>query len=85
MFQKNRATIFTAGVIILFLVVFLNKDYFVMEHMVNLTTATTLKSELDKTNKNVAKLESQLKDMNDKASAQAGAAAEAKAQLAAMN
>ena len=26
-----------------------------MEHMVNLTTATTLKAELDKTNKNVAK------------------------------
>jgi cell division protein FtsB len=84
MFQKNRGMIFTAGAVILFLVVFLNKDYFVMEHMVNLTTATTLKAELDKTNKNVAKLESQLKDMNDKASAQAGAAAEAKAQLAAM-
>ena len=76
--------IFTAGAVILFLVVFLNKDYFVMEHMVNLTTATTLKAELDKTNKNVAKLEKQLKDMNDKAAAQAGAAAEAKAQLAAM-
>lgn len=55
-----------------------------MEHMVNLTTATTLKAELDKTNKNVAKLEEQLKDMNDKASAQAGQAAAAKAQLAAM-
>jgi hypothetical protein len=40
---------------------------------------------LDKTNKNVAKLEDQLKDMNDKASAQAGQAAAAKAQLAAMN
>ena len=77
--------IFTAGAVILFLVVFLNKDYFVMEHMVNLTTATTLKSELDKTNENVAKLEKQLKDMNDKASAQAGAAAAAKAQLEAMN
>lgn len=85
MFQKNRALIFTAGVIILFMIVFLNKDYFVMEHLVNLTTATTLKSELEKTNANVAKLEKELKDMNDKASAQAGQAAAAKAQLAAMN
>lgn len=85
MFQKNRALIFTAGVIILFMIVFLNKDYFVMEHMVNLTTATTLKSELEKTNANVAKLEKELKDMNDKAAAQAGQAAAAKAQLAAMN
>ena len=84
MFQKKRGYIFTAGVIILFLVIFLNKDYFVSEHMVNLTTTTTLKAELDKTNANVAKLEKELKDMNDKASAQAGQAAAAKAQLAAM-
>lgn len=84
MFQKNRGSIFTGIAILLFIIVFLNKDYFVMEHMVNLTTATTLKAELDKTNKNVAKLEEQLKDMNDKASAQAGQAAAAKAQLAAM-
>jgi cell division protein FtsB len=85
MFQKNRGVFFTAIAIVLFIIVFLNKDYFVMEHMVNLTTATTLKAELDKTNENVAKLEKQLKDMNDKASAQAGAAAAAKAQLEAMN
>ena len=77
--------IFTGFAVLLFIIVFLNKDYFVMEHMVNLTTATTLKAELDKTNKNVAKLEKELKDMNDKASAQAGQAAAAKAQLAAMN
>jgi len=69
----------------LFLVVFANREYFVTEHLVNLTTATTLKAELDKTNANVEKLEKQLKDMNDKASAQAGQAAAAKAQLAAMN
>ena len=56
-----------------------------MEHMVNLTTTTALKKELDKTNKNVAKLEKELKDMNDKASAQAGQAAIATAQLAALN
>jgi len=85
MFQKNRGLIFTGIVVLFFIIVFLNKDYFVMEHMVNLTTTTTLKKELDKTNKNVAKLEDQLKDMNDKASAQAGQAAAAKAQLAAMN
>jgi len=84
MFQKKRGLIFTAGIIILFLVVFLNKDYFVTEHLVNLTTTTTLKKELEKTNKNVAKLEKELKDMNDKASAQAGQAAAARAQLAAM-
>ena len=72
------------GAILLFLVVFANKDYLITEHMVNLTTSTTLKAELDKTNANVAKLEKQLKDMNDKASAQAGQAAAAKAQLAAM-
>ena len=52
--------------------------------MANLTTTTTLKAELDKTNANVEKLEKQLKDMNSKASAQAGQAAAAKAQLAAM-
>ena len=69
----------------LFLVVFANREYFVTEHLVNLTTATTLKAELDKTNANVEKLEKQLKDMNDKAAAQAGQAAAAKAQLAAMN
>ena len=63
----------------------MNKDYFVTEHMVSLTTTTSLKAELDKTNANVAKLEKELKDMNDKASAQAGQAAAAKAQLAAMN
>ena len=85
MFQKNRGLIFTFGVIILFLVICLNKDYFVTEHMVSLTTTTSLKAELDKTNANVAKLEKELKDMNDKASAQAGQAAAAKAQLAAMN
>lgn len=85
MFQKNRGFIFTFGVIILFLVICLNKDYFVTEHMVSLTTTTSLKAELDKTNANVAKLEKELKDMNDKASAQAGQAAAAKAQLAAMN
>lgn len=53
--------------------------------MVNLTTTTTLKAELDKTNANVAKLQKDLKEMNDKAEAQAGQAAAAKAQLAAMN
>ena len=69
----------------LFLAVFANREYFVTEHMVNLTTSTTLKAELDKTNANVEKLEKQLKDMNDKAAAQAGQAAAEKAQLAAMN
>ena len=85
MFRKNRGLIFTAGVIILFLVIFLNKDYFVTEHMVNLTTATTLKAELDKTNENVLKLQKEFKDMNDNIKAQSGQAAAAKAQLAAMN
>ena len=56
-----------------------------MEHLVNITTTKTLKKELDKTNKNVAKLEKELKDMNEKAGSQAGAAAAAQAQLAAMN
>lgn len=73
------------GLCILFLVVFANKDYFVREHLVNLTTATTLKAELDKTNANVAKLGAELKDMKDQASAQAGQARAATAQLAAMN
>ena len=70
---------------ILFLVFFANKDYFVTEHLANLTTTTTLKAELDKTNQNVLKLEKELKDMNTKAAAQAGQAAAAQAQLAAMN
>ena len=73
------------GLILIFLIFFANKDYFVTEHLVNLTTTTTLKAELEKTNKNVAKLEKELKDMNEKAAAQAGEAAAAKAQLAAMN
>ena len=78
--------IILGGVLLLiFLIFFANKDYFVTEHLVNLTTTTTLKAELEKTNKNVAKLEKELKDMNEKAAAQAGEAAAAKAQLAAMN
>ena len=78
---------FVLGVIlfIIFLIFVANKDWFVTEHLVNLTTTTTLKAELDKTNKNVAKLEKELKDMNEKAGAQAGQAAAARAQLAAMN
>jgi cell division protein FtsB len=85
MFQKNRGLIFTGIAVLFFIIVFLNKDYFVMEHLVNITTTKTLKKELDKTNKNVAKLEKELKDMNEKAGSQAGAAAAAQAQLAAMN
>jgi len=85
MFLKNRGLFLPLLFFMLFLVVFANREYFVTEHLVNLTTATTLKAELDKTNANVEKLEKQLKDMNDKASAQAGQAAAAKAQLAAMN
>jgi len=84
MFRKNRGIFLTIGLCVLFLIVFANKDYFVREHMVNLTTTTTLKAELDKTNANVAKLQKDLKEMNDKAEAQAGQAAAAKAQLAAM-
>ena len=71
--------------VVIFLIFSANKDYFVTEHLVNLTTTTTLKAELDKTNKNVLKLEKELKDMSDKAQAQAGQAAAARAQLAAMN
>ena len=82
MFRKNIRLFLTIGLVFLFLFVFANKEYFVTEH---LTTTTTLKAELDKTNKNVEKLEKQLKEMNDKAEAQAGQAAAAKAQLAAMN
>jgi hypothetical protein len=85
MFLKNRGLLLPLLFFMLFLVVFANREYFVTEHLVNLTTATTLKAELDKTNANVEKLEKQLKDMNDKAAAQAGQAAAAKAQLAAMN
>jgi cell division protein FtsB len=86
MFRKGRG-MFVLGVIlfIIFLIFVANKDWFVTEHLVNLTTTTTLKAELDKTNKNVAKLEKELKDMNEKAGAQAGQAAAARAQLAAMN
>lgn len=85
MFRKGRGTIVLGVVlVVLFLIFFANKEYFVTEHLVNLTTTTTLKAELDKTNKNVAKLEKELKDMNEKAAAQAGQAAAAKAQLAAM-
>ena len=84
MFMKKRGIFLVIGAILLFLAVFANKDYLITEHMVNLTTSTTLKAELDKTNANVEKLEKQLKEMNDKASAQAGQAAAAKAQLAAM-
>ena len=72
------------GLCVLFLVIFANKDYFVREHLVNLTTTTTLKAELDKTNASVAKLGAELKDMQDKANAQAGQARAATAQLAAM-
>lgn len=82
--MKKRGIFLVIGAILLFLAVFANKDYLITEHMVNLTTSTTLKAELDKTNANVEKLEKQLKEMNDKASAQAGQAAAAKAQLAAM-
>jgi cell division protein FtsB len=86
MFRKGRGMIILGGgLILIFLIFFANKDYFVTEHLVNLTTTTTLKAELEKTNKNVAKLEKELKDMNEKAAAQAGEAAAAKAQLAAMN
>jgi len=85
MFRKNIKLFLTIGVVFFFLFVFANKEYFVSEHLVNLTTTTTLKAELDKTNANVEKLEKQLKEMNDKAEAQAGQAAAAKAQLAAMN
>ena len=84
MFVNKRGVFLLIGAILLFLVVFANKDYLITEHMANLTTTTTLKAELDKTNANVEKLEKQLKEMNDKASAQAGQAAAAKAQLAAM-
>jgi cell division protein FtsB len=76
--------ILTLMAFLLFLVFFANKEYFVTEHLANLTTTTTLKAELDKTNENVLKLEKELKDMNTKASAQAGQAAAAQAQLAAM-
>jgi len=71
------------GLVIFLLIVLLNKDYLITEHLAN-PSLFSLDKELTDTNTKLDKLTSEFNTMKSQASAQAGQAASARASLQAI-